>query len=669
MNSGWFTTLDRHAGRLAAGGFAGLLAATWASLALAELGVFNRWFPPIAAAVAGTAVAARWPSKAATRPVDATWPLALLVALCSLLLTLPASEMILGGWDPGVYLHTAASVAASGSLQFDHPDLAGMQGEWKELLVRNLHGIDEPFGGMRVLPNGRISPQFYHAYPCLLALAWSWGGLWLALAVNPLLNVACILAGYVLLRRWVGSRWALLGAIFLAMNPAQIWQAKFSTAEVLTQLCLMGGMACYARLDDIDSKHGLCALLGGAGLGLAWLTRYDTLIFLVPFSFLFLLGLPFSSRRPARVLFAILLALCAAQVWAHQRFVAPFYHPLSNLVKPGLMALLWLAICTSVLYLEPVRRRVTRTWEKVRTACFALAAAGFTLWAVFAWLVRPSLASGGPVSRLFRTVLTHARMESYWTVLSGPEAGNMHYLQSILGGTGLCLALAGIAVALFRARAHWQVSWLWPSVGVMVMLVNNVYHDHFMMWVARRYLPVSVPLLICGLVYAISALARRLRMLSPRVGTAAACGLAGISLIAPLPGIAAVTTVRDWPGLVDWYANAQRHVPEDAWVFCDQPGFAAPLRFLYARSSFELHVAGNPERRRRLSLLMREAARQGHPVLFLTSTPLASGELDFAPVAYLPLTSSVLQHTRYALPLTTRSRGGAFMLYAVPGDR
>jgi hypothetical protein len=67
---------------------------------------------------------------------------------------------------------------------------------------------------------------------------------------------------------------------------------------------------------------------------------------------------------------------------------------------------------------------------------------------------------------------------------------------------------------------------------------------------------------------------------------------------------------REWPGLIAWYEQAERAIPAGAYVYSDQPGFAAPLRYLSGRRAYEL-AARSPERIERLIALMRRKAAEG----------------------------------------------------------
>ncbi|MEX2607382.1 MAG: hypothetical protein WD708_08555, partial [Kiritimatiellia bacterium] len=155
---------------------------------------------------------------------------------------MPPGETIPGGWDPSVYVQTAAQISQQGGLLFDHPDVAAQPPHLQEILFRDVHGIPEPFGGMRLF-EGKVTPQFYHLYPSLMALVISLtGSVRAALWVNPLLNGVSILLMYRFASCWTGHRrWGALAALLMLLLPLQIWQAKFSTAEMLAQVLILSG--------------------------------------------------------------------------------------------------------------------------------------------------------------------------------------------------------------------------------------------------------------------------------------------------------------------------------------------------------------------------------------------------------------------------------------------
>jgi hypothetical protein len=590
--------------------------------------------------------------------------IAVLIACATLTLTLPPDEMILGGQDPGVYVHTAAAVARSGSLRIDAPDLATFGKDGRQLLFRKLGSVYMPFQGMFELPDGRLAPQFYHLYPCLMAVAWALGGVRAALAVNPLLNVAAVLALYALAAALLGRRWALAAALVHALGTGQLRQAKFPTSEMATQLFLLAGVALLAAaLRDEDPQPAL-APLAGASLGMAALARYDSVMFLVPLALVLLVGMgPAGRSRPVLVALGT-TGVFWLQSWLHQRSFSPYYQPVGGLVGAASAAA---AVALAAFLLLRRTAAGRRLWEAVsrrETALRYAAAAALCAWVLFGWFVRPRLAGGGRVEHLFRTVTGGLPFQGIFALLSGPEAVNMLYLADLLGALGLVAAASGICALIVTRRGLWESAWLAASAAALAVLTLDVFHDHFLMWVSRRFVPVVLPLAAVGTAAAAALVARWPRG-NPRVSAAAGAGLLAAVLALNAGPIGAMAREREWPGLVAWTRSLGAAVPPGAELYCDQPGFAAAARFVLGRNAYEL-AGPNERRRQRLLGLMRRRAKAGGPVFFLTQgkfdNPRAAG---LEPVGPLPLASSAIPGSRRGVPLATRPRGADFVLYRV----
>jgi hypothetical protein len=122
---------------------------------------------------------------------------------------------------------------------------------------------------------------------------------------------------------------------------------------------------------------------------------------------------------------------------------------------------------------------------------------------------------------------------------------------------------------------------------------------------------------------------------------------------------------REWPGLIAWYENFERALPPGADVYCDQPGFAAPLRYISGHRAYELS-ARSPERIAALIALMRRKAAAGREVLYLTQQPFADPAASgLAPIGAYPLRSSMLVNTKRGVPTGSKARGADFVLYRV----
>jgi hypothetical protein len=635
-----------------------LATAAWIALLLAEFGLFGPALPVAALTLSWPVLTLLLRTRIAhDRPLP---PLvaALLIAVGSFALTTPPGEILLGGWDPGVYVQTAAAVSRQGGLKLVETDLPGLAASPRRDLVSRLNnGILEPFPGMRVLPDGRISPQFYHLYPCLMAVPWSLGGARAAWMLNPLLAACSIVAFYLLASRLLTPWWGVAAALVLATNPAQIWQAKFSTAEMLTQFLLLSGAALFAEAMR-RRESPLPPLLAGLLLGAALLTRYDTILFAVPF-LLILAASAAGGAHPRQTLLTLTpFLILSGHAYLHQRFVAPFYQPLGSSVTWVLAIAAVILLLLLLLPTTPAAPVVARFMARWSGGVRIVAAGLFGLWCLFAWFVRPPLATGGLAAETLRQLLGHDSRA--FALLAGRESGNMLYLQDLMGALGLALALTGVLLLIATRRENWATAWVAASAGVLGLLTLTVFHDHFLMWVARRFEPVVIPLLCAGVAASGAFVSGAL----PR-GKAAGAILVGAALFLNLPGTVTMARESDWPGLLTWYDRVEQAIPAGAAVYSDQPGVAAALRFIGGRKAYEM-PRKTPERTTELVDHLRRNAAQGGEILLLTDTrfadPRARG-LDLR--GEFPLRSSDLSQRLRGLPKGSRPRVAELRLYRV----
>jgi hypothetical protein len=650
---------------LAIGVLAAVVGAAYVALILAEAGIF-RLLPCLAAAAGIGALAAGIGFR--RRPMDsragkAGWCLAALIALGTLVLTTPPSEMILGGWDPGVYVHTAAAIATHGSLQMPADDIAALPQTLKPGLTRNVGGWMHPFPGIFPLPNGRFSPQFMHLYPSLLAVGYGLAGVWGALAINPLLNVLAILAMYGFASKVVGRGWGLAAALLLALNPAQIWQAKFATAEVLVQVLLLTGLSAF--LDFTRRAAILPAVIAGALFGLSFFTRYDTVLTLVPLVLLLVVLRAAPEYRRSVFAFLLVLALFALHAGWHMTVVAPCYRPLPGLVFPLLLKALVLGAVALACLQFPFGRRLaslaTRHPVPIRV-CLSL---GFVAFLFFAGYVRPHLRVDGRVLHTVQAFLD-AIGQPCWIIplTGGANARNASYLVAMFGRLGLLLGCGGILTMIWRTRDRGTAIWLLATTATTMLLVTNVFHDHFMMWVSRRFIPVVVPLLTIGMAACAQEIHRHVQRWRRPPALFLSIGLLAGAAALSLPKTLRTASVRDWPGLCAWTEKLAQAVPSNTIVFCDEWGFAAPLRFLHGIEAHEVcggidcatFIRDNTDSIRSLGKAIWVLSKREQ-----TAVP----GIRFRRIVSQPLDSQILSRTRLTIPTGLWKQGGPFALYAV----
>jgi hypothetical protein len=650
---------------LGCGALACIVAAAYCGFVLAEFGVFTGLAVGIvalggAAAVGGFAWR-RYAPRGRSRKIG--WACAMIIAVGSLAMTVPPSEMILGGWDPGVYLHTGAAVARDGSLQITAADLWHLSEDMRADLTRNVSGWDVLFLGMYPIPNGRLSPQFMHLYPALLAMAYALGGVWGALLVNPVLNAVALLVMFWFASKVLGDAWGVVATLLLAINPAQIWQGKFGTAEMLAQVLLFCG---FSVLLSVWRNPGRVLPAVGAGtlLGLAFLARYDAILVIVP---LVLLLAAAAVDRERRGIFLGVLAGLSPLVLhaaAHLTWVAPCYRVVPHLVLPALagavavIALLFLGGLTDIG--AQLGHSVGKRSRAIRMA-LTMALVVFGVWA---WYVRPHLTVDGRVSSLMGWAFNAVGWANWKAALAGADAWNTLYLRSLFGTFGLLTGCAGIVVLIWRAKDRGVLVWVLVSLVSLVVLTTCLFHDHFMMWASRRFVPVVLPLFCVAIAAAAAELHKRVWAWHPRLAPAVSAVLLVMVLVGIAPRSMAMAETREWPGLVRWYDEVVQMIPSDAIVLCDQPGFAAPLRFLYGIHAHEIY--GGQTAAAILSNYRDELRELGQPVRVLTMRrqPAMDG-VELREIGQSALRSHILEHPKYHVPMHTKGRGGNFVVWQV----
>jgi hypothetical protein len=647
-------------GLLAAG-----IAAAYVALILAGTARFNSVACLLCGTAAGIAAGALAYKKGSpeTRAEKAGWLAALTLAAGSFFLTVPPSEMLLGGWDPGVYVHTAAAIAREGSLQIPADDFQAFPQDVRRDLVRQGTGWTQLFPGMFLLPNGQLSPQFMHLYPSLLAIGYAQAGVWGALLINPVLHGLAILLLYGFASKLLGGRWGLLAALLLAVNPAQIWQAKFSTAELLTQVLLLAGLIAF--LDFTRRRRVLPAAVSGLMFGLSFLCRYDAVLLIVPLVLLLVVLANGPAYRRSVFAFLVALGVMGAHAWLHMTWVAPFYRPLSGLVFPLLGAALFLtAVLIAAVQIPAIRRGIAVLLRRP----MAWRGAGLSMvlaFSVLAGYVRPRLTVDGRVARTVDRALASIGQGDWMEMLAGVNAFNVAYLESIFSFWGLVLALAGLGVLIWRVSDRGAAIWLVAALATTAIYMVDVFHDHFMMWVSRRFIPVVIPLLTVGIAAALQETYRQTKRKCRLLAAPLATLLILMVVAGTTPKTVAMGTARDWPGLASWFQDLTRRMPEDTVVFSDQPGFAAPLRFMYGIRAFE--VGGGKSCAQFLSRHAQVLRPLRGPIGILTmrEQSLHREGVILREMFHTKLESSILEQPRQDVPSRARPRGGSFVFYTV----
>jgi hypothetical protein len=463
------------------------MALAWAALATAHLGVLS--VAAVAAGAAVVALALLLVVRAGGRRVVVAGPwreAAALGALAGLLalLYLPGFPYGAADKDPGVYVAHAFAIARGGDVRLHDEVLARLPDvtRWDE---------QSRFPG--VYPVGdrpEVIAQFYHLYPATMAFLGRLAGQSAMVDLNPLLAIGSALGLYLVGRRVAGPLAGAVAAAVLAVNMIQVWQAKYPSSEVSTQLLLL--LATLAVMIAIQERWWPAAACAGLALGVAWLDRADVL---------------------APVLLALAVLACAFALGRFRRRHLAFLAGLA-LVAPHA---LWQAFGTAAVY-----TRLASGWTPPRLALtagvlVAAAAAGRLAWRsplgrrlervagrlvadgrprLPLALLPPALLAAGALLAWFRPQLFGIDHFTYdGRVVRSYDEINLRRLAWFVTIPGVLAALAGFTLLCLR---RWRAA-TWVAVGpallALAAYVHSAINSARLMWWARRYVPLGLGVL------------------------------------------------------------------------------------------------------------------------------------------------------------------------------
>jgi len=526
----------RPAEALWLGGTAVIAAVCWASLATAHLGVLSvgSVLGLAAAMVAALAVPA-WLSlrRGGRRLVLAgrfgRGEVAALAAAAGLLLLLylPGFPYGVADKDPGGYVQHGFAIARTGNFRIYDEALA-------RLPDMPLYGASTRFPGIWIhdAAKAEVIPQFYHLYPATLGFLGRLSGQTAMMSLNALLAAVSAVGMYLVGRRLAGPVAGAVAAAVLSLNMIQVWQAKYPTTEVSTQLFLV--LAVAGLTVAVDTRWWPPAALAGAALGIAWLDRADSLLLVLVAAGA--LAAAAVLGRWGSLHTAFTLGLCAVAPHAVYQMLGPAAHYSSTGgITSGKAGAVAAALAVGVVGGRLVWRSALGRWLELTARGLAgtprrqlvlkgLFPIGLALLALLGWL-RPQLFGPDYFDYNGRLVRSY-------------DEQNLHRLAWFVTVPGLLAALAGFALV---ARRRWQAK-VWIMVGpYLVLLVLYLYQAHNssrLMWWSRRYVPFGLPVLalLIGVACA-AALAwqGRARLLTWAVAVALAGVVAGTGLVQSLP--------------------------------------------------------------------------------------------------------------------------------------
>lgn len=522
------------------------------------------------------------------------------------------NESLFAGRDQGAYSNHAVHIARTGALR-----AAPTFSELYEGHNVALAGGLQAGGYFFDVEQGDIYFQFPPTFALTLAAAFGAGSFTGLFLLNPLL--AALNAGlfFVLLQRALNARWALLGTAVFSLNLAQVWIARITLSEVLTQSWLFAGLLLLLlALQHRDRRTSLLAHGLIAACTFARVDAYLVLIGLAGFD----LWLSQAARddhsanqqrQMARHGATLAIAL-GAMAFGYGFATSPGYYADFS----GRLLAMWsVATMLTVLAWVPLPRawRTTgehllafpRLWQTLSVILVVLA--------LFAWWVRPHLQ---PFAEFVTSMGQSGRDYRENTVRD---------LAAYLSPPGLALVLVGLVLALRRVLVKRDLFWalllaLWFACALLYLYNPYISVDHI--WKMRRFVPVILPGMAMLLALGAQGLASALPQGSMQRWLPT-------GLVAVIVGWIAWTLVptgftRLNAGAVDFVQSIKREIPDDALVVATvRKPLLGPLQ-LVEKVEMVRAIPGDEVQEEVLRQVIAAAQTAGRQVMLLSPDPLVA---------------------------------------------
>jgi hypothetical protein len=600
--------------------------------------------------VAWWIAAGRWRHIPSVRRPD-RWTALLGVGLLLAFLVyaaLPADPLITGR-DMGVYAAHGAWIADHGRLDVPYADGAltaadGLPPGWVGYA-----------GVYPTMPTQTV--QFGHVYPTWLAQAYAAGGFGLLLRVNAALATIAALAVFGVARRWVPAPIAILATMVLAFNASQVWVARTTLSETMTQLFIWA-----AFLLLVGRGRGRSSLAwAGVFIGMASIVRIDSLV-MVP---LFLGGMAVAgcvgadarARAEGRWFLAVALPMSLLAVALYAVLTRPYFGDLGPELRLIGLASLAAALVYAATLARPVRRVVRHV---ITSKPFLLVASVVVVIASgYAYFVRPDLEP-------------FARIDAPGHPLDGIRShveDAMRNLGAYVGPPTVWLAVGGwtgLMVLAIRRRPAWiPVLVVMGGYSALYFWNQSIFPDHF--WAVRRFVPIVIPAALVLAGWAGGQILLRLPpRLRPLLVVLAAILLAAQTWRAGTP----LFFVAERQGTYGTLASVVEDTPEGVsllGVFTANgiKAFGTPLALVFDRHVLAIDAWRAEGRAEVLSRLA--SATPASPLIVFSNQPQDVAMLEGTTLAEESLSYSTILSTTNPVPSEVRESSFTMLTRAVTG--
>ncbi len=508
-----------------------------------------------------------------------------LICLAALLLyVLFPTEYLIGGRDPGVYTIQGAYINQSGGL-YIHDNYLSENYERLQDVIRNGYpGFYSAFERGLSRDPGQIIPQFLPMFPSVLAIGFSLAGVDGAVRVNALIAVLSLIAFYAFAKGLIGRKGALLATLLLAINPSQIWNARITQTEILSQFLFFAAMAVFT--EGYRRNDRKAAAISGILMGISCFNRIDTYIF----------GLG--------------IYLCTAYIILVHRGKSRFYLTTSLWYTVGMV----LSVLYGFRYSAPYYRDL---WVIGSLKMLLLANAAFVLLIPLAFLIRKLIIDRKPDT--FRPLffcsmrLKRRRLPQWFTCVlfalflfasfirplyftGGFEVGTEEYFRThsllefgfYVPQIAMLFGFLGVYHIIRGKGIHPYLIFIAISAASILIYTYqpSITPDH--PWASRRWITVNIPVVLLMAVYGIQKIRFYGRSWNRWIKNAVVFSLFIFSL--SQSGLFLFQSM--FKGYGAQFEKVARAIPEDTPAFAEDGQLASPLTYINGKKVYLLKEGG-----------------------------------------------------------------------------
>lgn len=533
----------------------------------------------------------------------------------------PASEYVIGGKDPGVYVNEGIAIARTGQLFRRDAVVANVPEADRDLFFRSHQS--NMYYGLRFMgvfitdpSTGEVISGWPHLYPASIAIGQGLAGTVGATNMVALWATLGLLAVYFFGARLVGRLPAVFAVGALALNVVEVWYARYPNAEVVMQALLFAALLALARAhQDGDRFFGWVA---GALLALLLFLRLDLMMAIAVVVAALALRWIVQAERPRAGTVAVLAVgtgLALAYYWGPMWWYAWPYSV--NLPPAATSAALAAAALVIVLVLGSQRRHLAAWATRLLPLTCAVILVALAAYALF--LREP----GGRLTDYNAYALrTYRDAYVFWPALIA--------------------AIAGYAMA--ARREFWRdpaFFLIFAAFSLFFFYKIRVVPEQF--WMARRFVPVILPgtLLLASAAAFGSSTPEHRRTVRRAVAAIAFMVFIGGQYVKAAAPIAKHVeykgAIRQVDRLASLFTARDLVIVESRNAGSDFHVLALPLAYVYGLQVLVLEVP-RPDRRQ-FEAFLANAVTKYDRVLFVGGggTDLLSRRISAVPVAFTPL--------------------------------